>query len=240
VDRTWRFTGIEGRWPLDARWEGPVTMRFPDGPYMGPGPASANVPVLSLETSAGAVAFANAALRSDPPGVDVALRFSGMSGGGREGASFDEAEREALSPTFMSSFSTMSFSGPGGGFISGGSGTWTGSTVGGGGGPAGQRVEARTFGTARPSGTMPRILHRVEAEWPQAARDAGVRGVVLVQVAVAADGTVRDAQVVRSIPMLNAAAIAAVRQWRFEAAGAEGRPDPLSITVPIVIPAPQR
>ena len=236
LNRTWRFSGIEGRWPFEPRWEGLVTMRFPDGPMMGPGPATATVPVMTLETAAGTIAFVSAAFRTDPPGVDVALRFSGLSGGGREGASFDEAEQEALSPTFMSSFSTMSLNGPGGGFISGGSGTW--STFAGG-GPATQQVEARSFGTA-PSNGMPRVVHRVEADWPPAARDAGVRGVVLVQVAVAADGIVRHAQVVRSIPMLNAAAIEAVRQWRFEAAGAEGRPDPLSITVPIVIPAPQR
>jgi TonB family protein len=48
---------------------------------------------------------------------------------------------------------------------------------------------------------------------------------------------VRDAQVLRSIPMLDAAAVAAVRQWRFQAAGPDGRPDPLTITVPVIIPA---
>ena len=98
---------------------------------------------------------------------------------------------------------------------------------------------AATRSTARPSG-MPRVVHRVEAEWPQAARDAGVSGVVVLQVAVASDGTVTDARVLRSIAMLDAAAVAAVRQWRFEAAGPDGRPDPLTMSVPVMIPAPQR
>jgi TonB family protein len=233
VNRTWRFTGVEGRWPFDMRWEGLVTLRFPDGPFMGPGPATATVPVLTLETSAGTVAFVNGALRSDPPGVDIPLRFGGMSGGGRDGASFDQAEQEALSPNFMPSFSTMSINGTGGGFVASGAGIGLESAAG---SPPITWTPAMPGSAARFRG-MPAVVHRVEAEWPRAARDAGVSGVVLLQVAVASDGTVRDAQVLRSIPMLDAAAVAAVRQWRFQAAGPDGRPDPLTITVPVIIPA---
>lgn len=241
VNRTWRFSSLEGRWPFDARWEGLVTMRFPDGPFMGPGPVPANVPVITLETSVGMVAFVNGALRSDPPGVDVSLRFGGLSGGGREGASFDEAEREALSPTFMQSFVSTSFTGPGPVLIpgDGGGGRTTSSVWGPAGSPPAQWSPAPPGSIGR-LGAWPPILHRVEAEWPQAARDAGVSGIVLLQVAIASDGTVSDVRVERSIPLLDAAAIAAVRQWRFAPAGPDGRPDPLTITVPLVIPARSR
>ena len=62
---------------------------------------------------------------------------------------------------------------------------------------------------------------------PQA---AGVQGMVVVELAVAADGTVRDARVLCSVPLLDEAALAAVRQWRFAPAGPEGRPDPVMFT----------
>ena len=82
-------------------------MIVPDKPPMSAGPA------LSLETSAGVIAFFGGPPR---PVADatVILRFTTMSSGGREGATFDEAERDALSPNFMTSVSTMSF-GSGGG-----------------------------------------------------------------------------------------------------------------------------
>ena len=190
VNRTWRFTGVEGRWPLDMPWEGLVTMWLSDGPSMGSGPAMGAAPALTLETPAGTVAFVSGPPRPDPPGVDLALRFGGMSGGGREGASFDQAEQEALSPTFMQSFVTTSINGPGGGFVAGGAGIGATSSLGSAAGMAPMQWTAATRSTARPSG-MPRVVHRVEAEWPQAARDAGVSGVVVLQVAVASDGTVQ-------------------------------------------------
>ena len=53
---------------------------------------------------------------------------------------------------------------------------------------------------------MPRILERVQPEWPQEAREAGVAGMVIVQADVSVDGSVRDARVLRGAPQLNAAA----------------------------------
>jgi len=51
VNRTWRFAGVDGRWPLESRWEADAVMIVPDRPPMSPGPA------LSLETSAGVIAL---------------------------------------------------------------------------------------------------------------------------------------------------------------------------------------
>ena len=83
---------------------------------------------------------------------------------------------------------------------------------------------------------MPRILERVQPEWPQEAREAGVAGMVIVQADVSVDGSVRDARVLRGAPQLNAAAVDAVRRWRFEPAGPDGRPDPVTVTVTVQFP----
>ena len=116
VNRTWRFAGIDGRWPLESRWEGVVVLMVPEMPPMSAGPS------LTLETPAGAVAFVGGPPRSVAADASVVLRYESLSGGGREGSTFDEAEREAMSPNFMPSFSTMSFGSGGGGDVAGGCG----------------------------------------------------------------------------------------------------------------------
>jgi len=100
-----------------------------------------------------------------------------------------------------------------------------------------RRRQARVRVVAGETSQFPRVIHRVQPEWPQAARDAGVRGVVILVVDVALDGTVRDARLVRSIPGLDDAAVGAVRQWRFEPAEPGSRPDPLAVTVTVQLPA---
>lgn len=47
------------------------------------------------------------------------------------------------------------------------------------------------------------------------------------------DGTVKDARVLRSIPMLDAAALGAVRQWRYEPATINGKSAPVVMTVSV-------
>ena len=60
---------------------------------------------------------------------------------------------------------------------------------------------------------------------------ARVEGVVTFDVTIGVDGKVTDAKVVRSIPILDPAALAAVRQWEFTPPLAGGRPRPLIVTV---------
>ena len=42
-----------------------------------------------------------------------------------------------------------------------------------------------------------------------------MQGVVIIEAKIATDGTVDEAWVLRSIPMLDQAALDAVRQWRY-------------------------
>jgi TonB family protein len=55
----------------------------------------------------------------------------------------------------------------------------------------------------------------VRPQYPAAAQAAGIDGVVILEVTIGVDGSVTDAKILRSIPLLDAAALEAVRQWTF-------------------------
>lgn len=80
---------------------------------------------------------------------------------------------------------------------------------------------------------LPDAAKRVPPTYPEAARKAGVHGLVVVQALVGRDGRVQDARVVWSVPGLDAAALEAVRQWEFKPARAKGEPVAVWVAVPI-------
>jgi protein TonB len=61
----------------------------------------------------------------------------------------------------------------------------------------------------------PRKTHDALPTYPLIAKAAHVEGTVVIEATIGKDGTVKDAHVVTSVPMLDAAALAAVRQWRY-------------------------
>jgi len=115
-------------------------------------------------------------------------------------------------------------SGGGTGSGSGGEGTGTGGGIGDG---------SQLYSTvAHP----PVAVFRVLPEYPDAARSRDLEGEVVLRAIVDRHGAVeRDVVVVESVPLLNQAAIAALRQWRFE----PGR-DANNRTVRVVIEVPLR
>jgi TonB family protein len=97
--------------------------------------------------------------------------------------------------------------------------------------PAGPPLLADTLIAVLPGGIVPPGLRAaqikslaVELRYPPAAHSAGVQGVVRVLVMVDADGTVREANVLRSIPELDAAALEVARGARFDPIVVDGRP----------------
>lgn len=80
---------------------------------------------------------------------------------------------------------------------------------------------------------LPEAIKKVGPEYPDIARQANVDGTVLVQVLVGKDGNVKDAKVVKSVPMLDAAAVAAVRQWVFKPALSNNKPVAVWVAVPM-------
>jgi protein TonB len=63
----------------------------------------------------------------------------------------------------------------------------------------------------------------------------GVRGqgVVITGLVIGEDGTVQDARILRSIPLLDQAAIDAVRQWEFMPTLLNGSPVPVLMTATV-------
>ena len=77
----------------------------------------------------------------------------------------------------------------------------------------------------------PRLLERVEPEYPPLAVRAQVQGVVILEAVVDRQGRVEDVSVLRSIPLLDRAAIAAVRQWQYSPLLLNGQPERFVLTV---------
>ena len=73
----------------------------------------------------------------------------------------------------------------------------------------------------------------VRPVYPPIAREAGVSGVVIIEVRIGADGTVEEAHVLKSIPLLDQAALDAVKQWEFVPTLLNGAPVPIMMTVTI-------
>jgi protein TonB len=61
----------------------------------------------------------------------------------------------------------------------------------------------------------PKKVRDARPLYPKIAQAAKVSGVVILEATISKEGEVRDVKVLRSIPMLDQAAIEAVRQWRY-------------------------
>jgi TonB family protein len=72
-----------------------------------------------------------------------------------------------------------------------------------------------------------------QPKYPPEAAAAGIQGVVIVQVVINESGNVADAKVVRSIPLLDEAALQAVRNWRFAPAMLNGQAVPIRMVVTV-------
>ena len=68
------------------------------------------------------------------------------------------------------------------------------------------------------------LVHRVEPEYPEQARQSGIEGAVVLKVLVGADGAVENVHTVSGNAQLASAAEYAVRQWRFRPLVANGHP----------------
>ncbi len=68
---------------------------------------------------------------------------------------------------------------------------------------------------------------------PQAARQAGVIGIVIMEITIDPQGRVSNARILRSIPLLDQAALDAVRQWVFAPTYVGGQPRSVIMTVPV-------
>jgi len=80
---------------------------------------------------------------------------------------------------------------------------------------------------------LPVLITQIRPTYPDIAREAGVDGTVIVQALVGKDGKVKDTRVAKSVPMLDAAATAAVKQYVFKPALANNKPVAVWVAVPV-------
>ena len=73
----------------------------------------------------------------------------------------------------------------------------------------------------------------MKPEYPPIAQSAKVTGVVIMEVVIGDDGKVLGARVVRSIPLLDQAALDAVRQWEFTPVLLNGVPARIIMSVTV-------
>jgi protein TonB len=84
-------------------------------------------------------------------------------------------------------------------------------------------------GSIRP----PAKIVDVAPQYPALARASRVEGVVILQATIDSRGSVEAATVLRSIPLLDQAALDAVRQWRFTPTLLNGMAVPVIMTVTV-------
>lgn len=80
---------------------------------------------------------------------------------------------------------------------------------------------------------LPEAISKVSPEYPDIARQSGIEGTVTIQCLVGKDGKVRDTKVVKSIPVLDDAAVNAVKQWVFKPALSNNKPVAVWVAVPV-------
>ena len=81
--------------------------------------------------------------------------------------------------------------------------------------------------------SAPQVVHRVNPEYPPVAQQSRVGGDVVLEAVVGTDGRVQSVRVVKSHPLLEAAAVNAVKQWRYEPLRLNGTPVPFVLTVTV-------
>ena len=81
--------------------------------------------------------------------------------------------------------------------------------------------------------TPPRPIKSPRPQYPQEAFIKKIEGTVLVEILIDAQGNVSRAKVVQSVPLLDAAALQTVYQWKFMPAVKHGRPVPTLAHIPV-------
>jgi TonB family protein len=82
--------------------------------------------------------------------------------------------------------------------------------------------------------SSPKLLNQVAPAYPDKVRKEKVIGQVVIQAVIEKDGTVARASVVRPVhPDLDASALEAVRQWRYEPARLNGKPVAVYMTITV-------
>ena len=93
-----------------------------------------------------------------------------------------------------------------------------------------QQDPVRIGGTIR----QPQKVHNVDPVYPAIAQAARVQGIVILEATLSPDGRISNARILRSIPLLDQAALEAVRQWQYTPTLLNGVPVPVIMTITVM------
>lgn len=234
VDSTYSFEELDGVWPLGERWEGSAVIDdygIVLGPTAGLGLSVSGAFLQLLQGSP--MSNTAAAWYADSRATQLTYRGSGRTSSpvAAGHVTFAQAEEHALAEAARNAQNrahrtTTLSSGAGGGVTATASLGFAGPA------PAGSPSGGAPVRVGGPIVTPRRIVD-VRPVLPPAALQANVRGVVILEIVVGADGSVTDAKVLRSIPLLDQAALDTVKQWRYEPTQMNGRAVPVILTVTV-------
>ena len=96
-------------------------------------------------------------------------------------------------------------------------------------------------GTVRVGGNIkaPVQVSKVAPVYPAIAQSARVQGIVILEALIGVDGRVNDARVLRSVPLLDQAALDSVKQWQYAPTLLNGVPVPVAMTVTVSFTLPE-
>ena len=80
---------------------------------------------------------------------------------------------------------------------------------------------------------QPTKLRHVAPVYPKVAMAASVQGVVIIEAVIDATGRVAETRILRGVPMLDEAALEAVRQWEYTPTLLDGVPTPVRMTITV-------
>ncbi|KKT82200.1 MAG: hypothetical protein A2925_03655 [Candidatus Yanofskybacteria bacterium RIFCSPLOWO2_01_FULL_44_22] len=90
-------------------------------------------------------------------------------------------------------------------------------------------------GPIRPGGSIPKpkLIKYIEPDYPKTATDARIEGTVIIDAIIGKDGKIRNVKIVQSVPMLDRAALEAVKQWQYTPTIVKGEPVEILLTVTV-------
>ena len=100
-------------------------------------------------------------------------------------------------------------------------------------GASGAMAPVRVGGTIG----VPMKVRDIKPAYPPDALAAKVSGIVILEITIGTDGSVTDAKVLRGNPLLNDAALGAVRQWQYTPTLLNGVPVPVIMTATVTFTA---
>jgi TonB family protein len=83
-----------------------------------------------------------------------------------------------------------------------------------------------------------RILNRVQPVYPPLARQTRISGTVRLHAIIGKDGTIQSLEVMSGHPLLQQAALDAVRQWRYQPTLLNGEPVDVDTTIDVIFSQP--